>query len=220
MASMSEYVEIETQLTREDALARLGSLAGRLHIDPSAIRVRPVQGSRTAMQIDIRIAGGTLTKRCNSQPTKDKNFVCLVLWLGDLVRNIERGIETFGEAFYNEGSQGLVLRSDGAYEGLRVNEYDGDATRADSFTRFEHALARLGLTSSDIRVTWDEARNVGELRLVLRTGREVAKASSRQRDVDRNIHVLALWLQTKAKNFERGLEPDLETLFAANLLPV
>jgi hypothetical protein len=33
-----------------------------------------------------------------------------------------------------------------------------------------------------------------------------------------NIHVRALWLQTKGQNYPRG-EDDLETLFAANLLP-
>ncbi len=199
-------------------MERLKSLATRLGIDPSAISVRPVSGSRHGMTLTLRVTGGTVTKSCETQPTKDKNFICLVLWLGDLVRNVERGIETFTEAFYNEGARAMALR-DGVYDGLRVNEYDGDATREDSFDRVESALGRLGLVRDDAILTWDERANVAELKLRLQSGRVVAKSSSRQRDVARNIHVLALWLQTKAKNYERGLEPDLQTLFAANLLP-
>jgi hypothetical protein len=168
--------------------------------------------------LTIQIAGGELSKSCTSQATKDANFICLVLWVQDLVRNIERGIETFTEAFYNEGARALALRS-GAYDGLRVNTYDGDATREDSFNRLDGALARLDLTRNDVKLTWDDIANEAHLRLRLRSGRIVAKTSRRQVSVDSNIHVLALWLQTKAKNFERGLEPDLETLFAANLLP-
>ena len=170
------------------------------------------------MSLSIAVAGGTLTKTCASQSSKGKNFLCLVFWLGDLVRNMERGIETFREAFYNEGARDLAVR-DTAYAVLGPNDYEGDASREDALQRLERALERMGLSRSDARLSWDAGRNVAELRIRLRSARVVAKSSSSQRDVDRNIHALALWLQTKAKNYERGLESDMEMLFAANLLP-
>ena len=159
-----------------------------------------------------------MIKRCTSQHSKDKNFICLVLWLGDLVRNVERGIETFTEAFYNEGARDIVIRH-GMYDNLSTNEYDGDATRSDSLAMLERSLERLGLSRSEAKLDWDASKNTAQLQIRLRSGRTVAKASTSQKDVDKNIHTLALWLRTKAKNYERGLEPDLATLFAANLLP-
>ena len=218
MTSTPQAPEIETKLSRQDGQERLIALAHRLQLKPGAVVVRPMPGSRAGMSLTLDLVGGRLTKACDSQPTKDKNFICLVLWLGDLVRNIERGIETFEEAFYNEGARGLSLRN-GQYDGLRLNEYQGEATREDSYIRIERSLERLGLVREDSKVMCDAKANFAELKLRLASGRVVAKSSQRQRDVDRNLHVLALWLQTKAKNFERGLEPDLNTLFAANLLP-
>lgn len=214
---MADAPEVDAEMSREEGLLRLARLAERLHISPGAIRVRPCSGA-VGMTISLAIAGGTLTKTCTSQHSKDKNFVCLVLWLGDLVRNVERGIETFAEAFYNEGARDLALRS-GDYDRLRSNEYLGDATREDSLNMLERALERLGMSRADARLTWDAKSNTAQLRLRLRSGRTVAKASTLQKDVDRNIHALALWLRTKAKNHERGLEADLDELFAANLLP-
>lgn len=218
MSATREGQDIDAKMSQKEGLERLKALAERLHIDPSAIKVRPAPGTRTGISLVVAIAGGSIAKVCDSQTTKTKNFVCLVLWLGDLVRNIERGIETFREAFYNEGGRELALR-DGVYDGLRVNEYDGEATHDDSIQRLERSLRRLGLTEDDAKLEWDPNTNVAKLRLRLRSGRLVEKASSRQRDISKNVHVLALWLQTKAKNKERKLEPDLETLFAANLLP-
>jgi hypothetical protein len=168
----------------------------------------------------MKIAGGTVAKTCTSQPTEAKNFACLVFWLCDLVRNMERGIETFREAFFNDGAKELALRDD-TYDGLQVNLYQGPATRKDSFNDLERALHRLSLGKQDALLTWATApgENWAKLRVRLKSGRLVEKSSTRQRSTDHNIHALALWLRTKAKNYERGLEPDLEALFAANLLP-
>jgi hypothetical protein len=170
------------------------------------------------MNLTIEIADGILYKSCDSQKSRDKNLACLVLWLGDLVRNLERGIETFTEAFFNEGAQSLALPH-GKLEGFQSNLYRGQATQEESFEKIERALSRLDLTSKDIHVVWDGPQNYARMTLTLKSGRTVVKTSSAQTDVNKNIHVLALWLQTKAKNYERGLEPNLETLFAANLLP-
>ncbi len=73
---MNQARDIKTSLSRQDALERLEKLAGRLGIQPGAIRVRPAAGSRAGMSIAIDIAGGTLRKSCDSQSSRDKNFVC------------------------------------------------------------------------------------------------------------------------------------------------
>ena len=54
----------------------------------------------------------------------------------------------------------------------------------------------------------------------LSSGRVVEKFSSQQKDSRTNLCALALWLQTRAKNWERKIEQDMDRLFAANLLPV
>ncbi len=215
---MSSDQNSDTHRLRADGVARLGRLADRMVVPRNAIHVRPIGGGSPGMSIEIDVAGGTLRKTCSSQAIPEENFMFLVLWLNDLVRNVERGIETFLEAFYNEGARELVLR-DGMYDGLRANEYQGEVTREGSFKKIDRVLGRLGLTRDQVHLSWDGERNFAQLTLHLNSGRVVVKSSSRQRSLDHNIHVLALWLQAKAKNYERGLESDVETLFAANLLP-
>lgn len=205
-------------MDRDEALDRLKGLAQRLHIAPGDIKVRPVAGSQVAMRLAFRYQGVEIARECSSQPDKEKNFICLVLWLGDLVRNLERRLETLEEAFYSEGAR-LLPADTAAYGDTAKNLYEGSKSIDESLQLIGRSVERLGLTHDDIRVTWDAARNEARLRLRLRSGAIVDKISTQQQSAQHNLAALALWLQTRAKNVERGIEQDLDRLFAANLLP-
>jgi hypothetical protein len=206
------------EMSREEGLERLKSLASRLGVEPGALRVRPVKGTGGGMSLAFSFQGVELFRECSSQDDRDKNFVCLVLWLGDLVRNIERRIETLEEAFFTEGAR-LLPADTSAYGETAENLYEGEKTVDESLDLVRRSLARLGLSEGDVKVTWDEERNQARLRVRLRSGAIVDKASVGQKDARKNLAALALWLQARAKNFERGIERDLDRLFASNLLP-
>jgi hypothetical protein len=208
------------EMTRQEGLEQLMRLAERLGIAAGDIKIRPLDGSRAGMTLSFLYRGVTIVRSCSSQENKEKNFVCLVLWLGDLVRNIERRIETIEEAFYAEGGHQLALaETNTPFGDTRTNLYNGEKTQDESRELILRSLERLGLTENDVKVSWDADRNEVRLRLRLRSGTVVEKVSQRQPDVRRNLAVLALWLQTRAKNWERGIERDMDQLFAANLLP-
>lgn len=203
------------EMGREEALERLKKLARRLGLEPGDIKVRP---SGEGMRLSFSYKGVELVRECSSQGDRERDFVCLVLWLSDLVRNVERRIETVAEAFYSEGGR-LLPASSGAYGETAENLYDGEKTAEESFDLIRRSLERLGLSEDDVRVTWDTEQNVARLRLRLRSGAIVDKTSQGQRDALKNLATLALWLKDRAKNVERGIERDLDRLFAANLLP-
>lgn len=205
------------EMSREEGMERLKSLAGRLNIPPGDLRVRPVKGTEGGMALSFTFQGVEIRRECTSQGDRDRNFVCLVLWLGDLVRNVERRIETLHEAFYSEGAR-LLPADTSTYGETAENLYEGAKTIEESLDLVRRSLARLGLSVDDVKVTWDEERNQARLRLRLRSGAIVDKISVGQKDVRKNLAALALWLQARAKNFERGIERDLDRLFASNLL--
>ncbi|RYE90013.1 MAG: hypothetical protein EOO75_10835 [Myxococcales bacterium] len=205
-------------MSRADALEKLKGLAGRLGVEPGAVRVRPVAGSDHGMSLQFVYRDVTITRESVGQASRDKNFACLVLWLGDLVRNIERRIETLEEAFYTDGAR-LLPSGTSAYGETAENLYTGGKTIEESLDLVRRSLERLGLSERDVKLTWDAERNEARLRLRLRSGAVVDKVSQGQRTVDHNLAALALWLQARAKNVERGIERDLDRLFAANLLP-
>lgn len=204
------------EMSKEEGLERLKGLAARLGMAPGEIRVRPVKGG--GMRLSFSYRGVEIARECGSQEDREKDFVCLVLWLGDLVRNLERRIETLEEAFYSDGARLLPADTAAAYGETAENLYEGGKTIEQSLELIRRSLDRLGLSVSDVRVTWDEERNKARLRLRLKSGALVDKVSQRQRDTAANLAALALWLQARAKNVERGIEQDLDRLFAANLL--
>jgi hypothetical protein len=205
-------------MTREDGLEKLKRLASRLGIRASDIRVRSLApDSPEGIRLSIRYGTAELVRSCDTQISKDRNFACLVLWLSDLVRNLERRIETFQEAFQLDG-RNLLASGAGLYGETKENLYKGDKTREDAFDIIKSSLVRLGLTLRDIKVEWN-ARGVARMKLRLPNGQFVEKTSSMQPDTRTNLVVLALWLQCQARNWERGIEEELEELFAANLLP-
>lgn len=201
------------QMTREDAEERLAGLAGRMGIKPTAIKVRRAKGQ--GMRLGFVVQGVVVERSCTSQPTIDGNLACLVLWLNDLVINVERGIETFSEAFYNEGAR-LITATDVK---IKVKPYSGTKTVQESLATIQKSLLRLGLSRDQVKVKWADAGREAQIRIKLPSGRVVQKVSVQQVDARRNIAALALWLQVRAKNFERGIEIDMDRLFAANLLP-
>ena len=90
-------------MSREEGLARVAALAGRMGISPGAIRIRPTHDGRHGVRLEFEHHGIALARCCSSQGSEHRNFMCLVLWLADLVRNVERRIETFEEAFHSAG---------------------------------------------------------------------------------------------------------------------
>lgn len=220
------------EMTRREAQAELTRLAGRLHIEQRDVRVSEVGAGAGAhagadagadaggaMRLAIVYRGVELSRTCSSQRDRDTNLVCLVLWLRDLVRNVERRIETLEEAFYAEGGNLLPATGASAYGETAENLYEGDMSVEQSLAQVERSLSRLGLGKQDIRLRWDDEANLCSMRLKLRSGRVVEKVSTRQRDARRNLAALSLWLRARAKNFERGIETDVDKLFAGNLLP-
>lgn len=204
-------------MSREQGLGRLANLAARLGIPAAALRVRPQPHSRHGMTLSFAYDGAVISRSCNSQLSRDRNFVCLVLWLADLVRNIERGIESPAEAFYAEGGHRLLGAGPGTAR--RANLYSGKKTIDDALALIERSLVRLECSDDDIRVAWDGDSGHATLRLRLPSGRLMEKRSTQQLDARCNLAALALWFQSRAKNFERGIERDMDRLFAANLLP-
>ena len=200
------------QMTREDAEERLAGLAGRIGIKPAAIKARRAKGQ--GMRLGFVIGGVVVERVCTSQPTIDGNLACLVLWLNDLVINVERGIETFSEAFYNEGAR-LITATDVK---IKVKPYSGTKTVQESLATIQKSLLRLGLSRDQVKLKWDAGREA-QIRIKLPSGRVVQKVSVQQADARRNVAALALWLQVRAKNYERGIEIEMDRLFAANLLP-
>ena len=68
--------------------------------------------------------------------------------------------------------------------------------------------------------TRDTDGNGARLRMRLPSGAIVEKVSRAQKTCMANLAALALWLQSRARNWERGIESlDLDRVFAGNLLP-
>ncbi|TNE52329.1 MAG: hypothetical protein EP343_00780 [Deltaproteobacteria bacterium] len=207
------------QMSKEEGKQKLQHLAARLGLSQNAIRIRRMPGSRLGKMLSFTFQDIPISRGCDSQPTAEGNEACLIIWLGDLVRNIERRIETFEEAFYAEGGHLLPAQAD-PYAETRSNAYRGNMTEEEALQRLERALQRLGISKDDVNVKWNPDTGVARLRMRLQSGRVVEKFSSQQKDSRTNLCALTMWLQTRAKNWERGIERDMDRLFAANLLPL
>ena len=161
-----------------------------------------------------------IERRCTTQPSAEGNLACLALWLEDRARNLERGIETFHEAFADSIALARNDNAQGGFKTSRVNYYEGAKSVDESIEVFRSSFARLHITERDVKVTWDSDANWARLRMRLPSGAIVEKVSRAQKTTDANLAALALWIQSRARNWERGIESlDLDRVFAGNLLP-
>jgi hypothetical protein len=204
-------------MTREQAEQKLTRIAERLGLSGVKVTHGDAKGS-------ARVAFGAgsvhIQRTCATQPTFEANVVCLALWLEDRARNMERGIETFTEAFADSMALSVVGAGEREYRGKRVNVYTGRRSLEQCIVLFRSALARLGIPEADIKLTWNADENWGRLRMRLPSGNIVEKVSRAQPTHVANVAALALWLQSRTKNWERGIESvDLDRVFAGNLLP-
>lgn len=173
-----------------------------------------------AMSVSFRYGAVRIERTCATQPTEDANTACLALWLEDRARNLERGIETFAEAFADSFVQATNDNAAPAWQVARVNYYEGSKSVEECIEVFRSAFARLHIPETDVKVTWDTEANWARLRMRLPSGAIVEKVSRAQKQCLANLAALALWLQSRARNWERGIESlDLDRVFAGNLLP-
>lgn len=192
--------------TRDQNIAKLKKLSSRLGIRPADVKVRPKEGSSAGVSLTLEYRGATIVRHCACEATRDHNFTHVVNWLGDLVRNLERRIETLEEAFHGDGVRRLPKEADVSDEVLRENEYQGAKTLPEALALIAETVRRLGLTDNDVKVTWSDAPNEAALRLRIGTGKIMEKRSHQQEDVRRNVAALALWLRCRALHVERGIE--------------
>lgn len=205
-------------MTATEAREKLDRLATRLGLTDLTL-----EGGRGldagSVTVSFSYRGARVSRVCATQPTEAANTVCLALWLEDRARNLERGIETFSEAFADSMTLGRV-ESDGAWTAAQTNHYEGSKGVPESIEVFRSAFARMGIAERDVKVTWDVTANWARLRMRLPSGAIVEKVSRAQRSGESNLAALALWLQSRARNWERGIESlDLDRVFAGNLLP-
>lgn len=206
-------------MDRRSLVEKAGRVAGRLGVPKSAVRARPLAGSRTGMELTLELGGTTVRRTCDSQATREANFAALVQWAEDLARNAERGIERLSDALHGDGAS-LVLRrgEDPVRRPARVHLYLGDKTGEDAWALVQRSVGRLGLDPE--RSVWLGPKGGGmTLRLDLGGGRVVEKTSVVQPHLRGNSVALALWLQCRARHHERGIDRDLAKVMSAYLLP-
>ena len=207
------------QMSADDIEAKIARLRERLGLE----EVTFTEGTGLdagSVSLRFMVLGRRVERTCATQPTPAANSACLALWLEDRARNLERGIETFEEAF----ADCLVLAAnddnDAAKGAWRVNHYEGQRSVEECIEVFRSSLARLSVAERDVKVTWDTSANWARLRMRLPSGAIVDKTSRTQKSCEANLAALALWLQSRARNWERGIESlDLDRVFAGNLLP-
>lgn len=180
-------------------------------------------------RVGFTVQQARVERACTTQEGAEANAACLALWLEDRARNLERGIETFTEAFADSmalalvGSEPTVPVTGDALADEKAgarSKYQGTRTVEQSIETFRSALQRLGVRESDVKLTWHEEEHWARLRMRLPSGKVMEKWSRRQATHAANVAVLALWLQSRTKNWERGIEDvDLDRVFAGNLLP-
>ncbi len=205
-------------MTGDEARDKLVRTAKRVGLSKLEVLRYDGEGAK----VSFSFKGARVERSCDTQPTYDANVACLALWLEDRARNIERAIETFAEAFADSMALAVVgagADSDKASD-AKKGLYTGTRTVEQSIEVFRSSLARLGIPEGDVKLTWDGADNYARLRMRLPSGSIVEKVSKRQTNAEANVAALALWLQSRTKNWERGIESmDLDRVFAGNLLP-
>ncbi len=203
----------------DEAREKLGRLGERLGLGELMITTGRGLDEGT-MTVSFVYGDARVSRSCATQSGADANLACLTLWLEDRARNLERGIESFVEAFADSFSQARNDNAAPVFQGERANLYEGSKTVPESIELFRSSFARLGIAERDVKVTWDTEANWARLRMRLPSGAIVEKVSRAQKTADANLTVLALWLQSRARNWERGIESlDLDLVFAGNLLP-
>jgi hypothetical protein len=204
-------------MTGAEAREKLSRTAKRVGLGKLEVSRCDGEGAKVA----FTFKGARVERSCDTQPTFDANIACLALWLEDRARNIERAIETFAEAFAD--SMALAVVGAGAESDAgdtKKGLYTGTRTIEQSIEVFRSGLSRLGIPEGDVKLTWDGEANNARLRMRLPSGSIVEKVSKRQVNAEANVAALALWLQSRTKNWERGIESmDLDRVFAGNLLP-
>lgn len=204
-------------MTREQAEKKLERLAKRLALSNVKLSVGTPKGSA---RIGFTYGNARVERTCATQSSPDANLVCLVLWLEDRARNMERGIETFAEAFADSMALAVVGAEMREYAGKRTSIYEGKKTLEECIAMFRSSLDRLGISEADVKLTWNGEENWARLRMRLPSGSIVEKVSRAQPNYVANVAALGLWLQSRTKNWERGIEAvDLDRVFAGNLLP-
>jgi hypothetical protein len=206
-------------MTGDEARDKLQRTAERLGLTDLAYT--PGRGlDAGSMSVTFQYAGTRIERTCATQPTLDANTACLALWIEDRARNLERGIETFAEAFADSFVAANNDNAVAAWQLTRVNYYEGSKSVEECIDVFRSAFARLNIPETDVKVTWDTDGNWSRLRMRLPSGAIVEKVSRAQKTCMANLAALALWLQSRARNWERGIESlDLDRVFAGNLLP-
>lgn len=188
---------------------RLGATALKLAVDEKTKSVR----------VGFTVHKARVERECGTQQSATANVACLALWLADRARNMERGLEDFHEAF----ADSLALAVVGAAPEVKARPgalYAGSRSIEQHIATVRSSLKRLGIAESEVRLTWNTETQEARLRMRLPSGGIVEKSSTRQSTWLTNVGALALWLQARTRNWERGIESmDLERVFAGNLLP-
>jgi hypothetical protein len=205
-------------MTSTDAEQKLTRIAQRLGL--TGVKVS-TGGAKSAARVGFTFGTTRVERTCATQPTYGANLVCLVLWLEDRARNMERGIETFVEAFADSLTLAMVGGAPPDEPQARHKSlYTGQKSLEQSIAVFRSTLQRLGVAEADVKLTWNADENWARLRMRLPSGSIVEKLSRVQANHTANVAALALWLQARTKNWERGIESmDLDRVFAGNLLP-
>lgn len=204
-------------MSREQAHDKLTRIARRLGLTGLKVTAGGAKGSA---RIGFTLQSARVERTCATQLSFEANLACLVLWLEDRARNMERGIETFAEAFADSMALAVVGAEPGPTPAARLHRYDGRKSLEQCITVFRSSLRRLGIAEQDVKLTWNTEEAWARLRMRLPSGAIVEKVSQQQADHVANVAVLGLWLQSRTKNWERGIENlDLDRVFAGNLLP-
>ena len=205
-------------MDRNEVLGSLRRTATRMGI---RLRLRPLPGSPSGMELSFDWEGVPIRRTCSSGATRDQNAAALRGWLVALARNVERGIERVDEALRGDGVSMVIAGADTGVaprqKSARRSRYEGEMTPAEAWQKVLRATRRLGLDEGDVRLTREA--DVAVLRLDLGGGRVVEKRSALQASVRQNAAALALWLEGRALVHERGIERDLGRAMAAYLLP-
>lgn len=204
---------------RRKAEQRLARCAKRLGIARRDVRIRVLDdtGGRGVV-VTLKVHGVEVVRSSRQGDSLEDNLELLAGHLTDLVRNVEREIETLQQVFHGDGLLALPCGVD-SHAGLRANPYCGAMSLEEAQAKARRALERLGRSWGDLRMTWDEAEGWARLRLRLPDGSHAEKTSTQQAGWLRNLAALVLWLETRARAFERGILVDLPRAFSAYLLP-
>lgn len=206
----------------EQAQEKLKRLVTKL--DLSKVKLSSTTSKASSVvgaQITFTFGNAAVERVCETQTTYEANVACLILWLEDRARNMERGIETFQEAFADSMALAVISSETATTEKrAKHSAYTGSRTIEQSIELFRSSFERLGISESDVKLAWNGEENWARLRMRLPSGSMVEKSSKLQPNHIANVAALGLWLQSRTKNWERGIENmNLDRVFAGNLLP-